>query len=706
MDEEFPCGAVVWAKVPSYPWWPAKVIEPEPSHLTQLRVNKIRSSQYVVVFYNDNEQIALCADYNLKPFGNRSIHNKSQKEKGQLRSRLLKAIEYAEDDLKILRERKQGKDPPTRSKGLHDEHPQSTQGARRSYGSKSEKEVKEKKKKRQTDSPVVVRKSSTTLGKRKSSSRNKAKPNPMEDFIVEEDDEVDVELSEVVSEDEVALDSEDGANHRHKKARFEEQVREEISPEKHHRSKKKSSKPRNSEKKSRKPRAEGVTPSQRVDVQDTDVHPIKNRSKKQNIQKEAPESVIAPPPSRPPSLSEEAYKSMIRDTENVEELSKRARFKVLMEHLRAIRESNRKQWKEGLKSADESTIIREEVLLLKAVVPALLSGRRLVRWVSKGNRKTSETAGVFNKMEKEAIERALAVQNVYFELAPEQLNVAGSKLRDVMKNLAGISRAASRCFRDILILWNDIYVPGPLKDCTLNGVELEESDICVEDALSSAKVKEERTSDSKPGQHKVKPHDSAELRAASDSLKSGSRRTSEGQQLARPEEEYGDPRRETSEWKGETSNEGEEPKPAKNRISEDSHRNYSASSAKEKEPEDLQSTEAGKRRNRWKGFSKDKFMQVIRAQLSPLSSISDESEQMEFIEALEKQLSNLFDPCTNGYYKTGLLMTHGIQRLVKSYKQSDPDDDKSDIEGGGLKLLLDALEHPEQASNLVKFILK
>eukprot|EP00737_Agarophyton_chilense_P003035 gb/GEZJ01003516.1/.p1 GENE.gb/GEZJ01003516.1/~~gb/GEZJ01003516.1/.p1 ORF type:complete len:698 (+),score=133.72 gb/GEZJ01003516.1/:3527-5620(+) len=697
MSEEFPYGSVVWAKIPSFPWWPAKVIKPQPAHLRQLDVNKLRKTQYVVVFYNDNEQIGLIANFNMQPFRNRSLHDRAQREKTGLKTRLLKAIEFAEEDLKSLDGGAHTGDLPAEAMKLGDGDSPRSNTSKRSHALTNHGDRVKSEKKSRADSAVFDRKSSSSLGKRKSSHRKKVKTDPMQDFIVEEGEKVNAEESDVGGGHEVLMNTNEKARHRRKKPKLENRQFRETGTGKRHLSEWKS------ENKLKSIRSEHVIPSQRVDAKGNEIHPIKSGATKQGMPRENSESMADLPSSRPPSLSEEAWKSMMRDTENVDKISKQARFKVLMEHLRAIRESNVKQWREGLENAAESVIIRKESILLKALFPALYSGRKLVRWVAAGNRKTPETVELFNKLEKDAIERALAVQKVYFELAPEYLISAGSKLREVQKNLADISRAASRCFRDILILWADIQAPGPLKECIPEGIDFMESDVLFDDSNSPEKIREEATGEA---EQRKKSHDSVGSHSPGDSFDSESRLVQEEQTNGTDEEEANHSPGNSKKRKNEALDGENETKRMRSRTSEDSQHDSSASDAKEKKVEKSPSSEVGKRKDRWKGFSRDKFIQVMKAQLRPLAKVADENEQLAVIEVLEERLSGLYDPCTSGYYKTGLLMTHGIQKLVKRHKQFKTDETNSDDEAGGPNLLMDALEHPENVSTLADFILK
>lgn len=676
----FPPGSVVWAKMASYPWWPAKVIEPLPNHYRQLQTPKLKYTQRIVVFYNDNEQIALVTTDNLQPLSNRDLHKRVVTVKGSIKARLKKAVELAQMECDTAGEGvPEPEEPPAKALKTHAHDSPRAQPAKRSYAKNSER-------KRRVSSPRPQKKeeeyNGTLLGKkRKPSYRRKSEP--VEDTIVKHVEEDESDDSGPDSSNELAIGSDQGAQSR-RLAKHEKSLHRERRSEKHRRSKfpspinsRRDSYTANAEKRSYSSRTESPLPSQRVDMEEHAVTSLKHsRSERGTVSKSLGNS-HAIPSSRPPSLSEEAYKSMVQDTEHCESMPIEERFKVLMKHLRAIRKSNAKQWRQGLKNTPDADIIRDEVELFRVVIPIVKNGRDFVKWAANGI--TAETEKEFKEMEKVVIHEALGLQTVYFEMSLKELERAGNLIHETMKRLAKISVAASRCYRDILVLWHDLFAEEDIdiahadrRDDVVGVFDSSKRNDPDSDANSGSDIQDES--------HEQSPQNSLESRGGYYSV--------EHQEIDMKREEDVHSR-------------------STRRLSGRSSRNSSLSSGHgQKKLEQPVSVDSDKKKHRWKGFTKDTFVEVMEGQLKALKNMTTNEEQMDFIYALEVEIAELFDPCTHGYYKTSIQMTRAIQRLIKKYKNSPDSEERSDDENEGLKLFIACLTNPRDVPKLADFLLR
>ena len=83
-------GEVVWAKIPSYPWWPAQVQAPEEAHL-QLRHNKKRD--LFVVFFGDDNQCSWLPRDKLEPWMCEDFAERTTKRTKGLQNAVKAALE-------------------------------------------------------------------------------------------------------------------------------------------------------------------------------------------------------------------------------------------------------------------------------------------------------------------------------------------------------------------------------------------------------------------------------------------------------------------------------------------------------------------------------------------------------------------------------------------------------------------------------------
>ncbi|PXF48312.1 hypothetical protein BWQ96_01772 [Gracilariopsis chorda] len=678
----FPPGSIVWAKISSYPWWPASVIEPLPHHYRQLQIPKLTHAERIVVFYNDNEQIALVTIDNLLPFSNHAVRKKIVTVKGGLKARLKKAVELAQVEYDAAGEGvPEPAEPPAKASKTHAHESPRAHTTKRSYAAKSEK-------KRRVSSPRHQNKEDEyddTLPGKKRKSSYRRKSGPVEDMIVEQVEEDEPDVSGPDSSTELAIASDQGAQSR-RPVKHEKRLHGDRGSKKRRRSRfstpshtHRDSHVANVEKRSHSARTESPLPSQRVDMEEPGVASLKHSRDEQDVSRKSVGNSHPVPSSRPPSLSEEAYKSMARDTEHFESMPNEERLKVLMKHLRAIRKSNAKQWRQGVKNAKEADIIRDEVELLRVVLPIVKKGRDLVKWVSRGKGNTPDTEKQFKKMEKLVIHEALGLQNIYFAIPMNELRRVGNWVLKINNELMNISVAASRCYRDVLVLWHDLHTTENLdiahpdrKDDVLELFDTSRKNDLDSDDNSKSDMQDES--------HQPSPQGSLDSR--------GDRNSMEDQEVT-------------------SKRDDDTPNRSSRRLSGHSSRNSSSSSGHgQKKPEQAVSVDADKKKHRWKGFTKDKFVRVMEYQLKALKNMTTKEEQIDFIYALEVELAELFDPCTHGYYKTSIQMTHAIQQLIKKYKNSPDSEERRDDENEGLKLFIACLTNPKDVPKLADFLLR